>query len=64
VVEFRKLFYLKTIGTSKTIFASLQEKFLIILAFLVDSKVEVDILKIRLECSYKPSAEEISKRRY
>jgi hypothetical protein len=40
------------------------KKYFIILAFFVESNVEVDILKIRLECSYKPSAEEISKRRF
>ena len=40
------------------------KKYFLILAFLVESNVQVDVIKIKIECSYKPSADEISKRRF
>jgi hypothetical protein len=32
------------------------KKYFIILAFVVESNVEVDVLRLKIECSYKPSA--------
>ena len=40
------------------------KKYQIILAFLVESNVDLDILRIEIECSYKPSDKEISQRRF
>ena len=40
------------------------KKYFLILAFLVESNVQVDVIKIKIECSYKPSADEISRRRF
>jgi hypothetical protein len=40
------------------------KKHYLIVAFFVESNVEVDILRIKIECSYQPSEEEISKKRF